>query len=1408
MKTLDTKKIILLIGVFLLAVNTSFAQTWENYFAESEKAYHDGKYRKALSKSESARKKSEKTENTPDVYIAWLSILDAKYLEALGDYSTIEKKIEKGISILSMDKDSNFEAYVMANCRAADVYIEYGNYRKAKELIEGVNKEVKEKKLAQNSLAIMEVEHRLATVYAQVGKLNESLAILKNTTPLWKDSFNRKNGQTAPTKYDTEYREEQYAKLLTLFGVVLTKKGEYLKAHEWLYDKQAEVKSMAGRGNTYADHLMAMGDNHYDGEAYKEADKYYIKAQSSAKKGSKTYTRAYEKIIRTYIKRDKFQLAQGKLDILKRTISAKTKGENIYQITAKLLEAEILSGQEKHKNADEKFNDVLRTSKSIMPTNHELRAEAAEKFYESRTDRTYRLKNAKKNLLFSMKIKKELYGEESTLYQKKRVELANFNIDFTDALSEAKEIYDTEPHKIILAELSPIHKDYASVLAQVAKYYDITDDYDKSIAIFQQSIQASKERYGEKSTEVGKLLSALADVEIKAGSYGKAEEHINTMLEILGEKAPEAAASARLYAALGEYERAEQAFRKAAKREETAKQDRAFLYVQTGQFVKARELLVEILDESTATFGKKSKLLVSPLNELAKIELAMGNYPEAEEHAKHASELAESIFTTNSIKFAESTALLSKIYFGIGDYQKANASAEKVIEILTQILNSQHTKVAQALTEYALIKFKQDPNNTFSEVEFLLKDAQKVILANFDKTHPLYAQNLTHLALLYISQAKTDQDLNQPFVDLNMADKIWTEKFGDRNLHSANISALMGDVYSKVKMFKEAKRKYEKAEYIYEKLFSETHPDYVHTLSRLGRMYYVHGDYKKADQKVDQAMSTYLNYIEKYFPALSEKEKSKYWKKIRGDFEFYNSLAIKRWEEKPKTLGNMYDFSLATKALLLNSSSRMKDKIGTNKKFGRLYKKWVTTKEYLAQMLGKSTEQLARNQISIPEIEAEVEDIEKQMSKFPDLFSHSEVFTWEDVRGTLEKNEAAIEIIQYRQYENGFTDQSKYAALIVTRNTKSAPKLVLFENGNELETKYLKYYFNATDFKLKDIYSYKQFWKPIADMLGEEIEKVYVSVDGVYNQVNVEAMRIEDETFVIDKMQVSLVSNTKDLIIKKREYEAMSKKERRAEAERNRVAFIMANPSFYSSSKIAQTALSTQKRGENRSAYINPLPGTKIEAEAIKKFFDLENWDTKQYYLGGAAKENIIKTFSKRARSPRLMHIATHGFFNKEIEIKESVFEQNSDDLLKHNPLLQSGLLLSNAGDLLAKHANSDAVLIGDGILTAYEVMNLNLGDTELVILSACETGRGDIQSGEGVFGLQRAFLVAGADAIVMSLFKVPDVETAELMSLFYQKWLLVGKDKRQAFREAQIQMKNKYSDPIYWGAFNMIGID
>lgn len=216
------------------------------------------------------------------------------------------------------------------------------------------------------------------------------------------------------------------------------------------------------------------------------------------------------------------------------------------------------------------------------------------------------------------------------------------------------------------------------------------------------------------------------------------------------------------------------------------------------------------------------------------------------------------------------------------------------------------------------------------------------------------------------------------------------------------------------------------------------------------------------------------------------------------------------------------------------------------------------------------------------------------------------------------------------------------------------------------------------------------------------------------------------------------------------------------------------------------------------------LPGTKEETEKIKLLFDKKNIPV-ILYTGEKAIEDAFKNECSK-KSPSLILIATHGFFFPEPEKdyeKLSKSLQTGMDKFTHfeNPLLRSGLIFAGANRVWM--GGKEIKGVEDGILTAQEVSNLDLTNTELVVLSACETGLGDIKSGEGVYGLQRAFKSAGAKAIIMTLWKVLDEETVELIERFYSNLIEKNMTNYEALSEAQQFMRNKYPDePYKWAAF------
>jgi CHAT domain-containing protein len=309
-----------------------------------------------------------------------------------------------------------------------------------------------------------------------------------------------------------------------------------------------------------------------------------------------------------------------------------------------------------------------------------------------------------------------------------------------------------------------------------------------------------------------------------------------------------------------------------------------------------------------------------------------------------------------------------------------------------------------------------------------------------------------------------------------------------------------------------------------------------------------------------------------------------------------------------------------------------------------------------------------------------------------------------------------------------------------------------------------------------------------------------------------EALPTDDGRRLIDDYQISYLGVGRDAL----RFGAASSGQPTA-------ALVAADPDFdldagQAHARATSETVSVLQRGrvsrETQTADLDKLgqlPGTRVEGERIASMLGVKP------LLGEEALEARIKA----CRSPRILHLATHGFFladqrrdpNRELRGLGLLGGQAGDGFGQmsempsgrmsgpgmENPLLRSGVIL--AGFKTWLKGGSLPAEAEDGLLTAEDVAGLDLLATELVVLSACETGLGEVRTGEGVFGLRRAFVLAGAKTLVMSLWKVPDAQTQELMEDFYHR-ILRGEGRAEALRQAQLTMKRKYPDPYYWGAF------
>lgn len=791
--------------------------------------------------------------------------------------------------------------------------------------------------------------------------------------------------------------------------------------------------------------------------------------------------------------------------------------------------------------------------------------------------------------------------------------------------------------------------------------------------------------------------------------------------------------------------------------------NQGLLYATMGRFTQAEAFTLEALELRKEKLGDKNVGVASSLNNYGVLHYNLARYNEAEKDLLGALSILDAGNFSEAMPYAIVMNNQAMLFQTVGRYAEAEDILKKAIVIAEKLQSKKSRNHLKFLSNLALLYQQM---GKYSEAEAIYLGMEK----RLGKSDPDYASMLNNLAALYMITGKEDK-AEEP---LKKSIAIYKSSFGENNPAFAKSTSDLGNYYRYKERYSDAQPLLEKALSIRESTLGVNHPLHVQSQEDLAILFWKQKKWEPAFMRYRDVMDKSVDFINRYFPPMSEAEKTKYWDVLSPRFQRFENFAIEYHLENEHVLEALFDYQLATKALLLNSTNKIKQSIFSsgNAELINDYVNWLDQKERLARLYAYSKEELKTQKINLDSLERATNAMERKLSERSADFSSgysAQKISYKQVQSLLGESDALVEIVRIRNYNQSFNEQVKYAMLVLTRNAE-LPKLVLLPNGQQLETRYAKFYRNAVQQKIEDEYSYDQYWGALEEELAGK-KMIYISPDGIYNQINLNTLRRQGGDYFINRFDLVILGNSKDLIdIKKRKASAGKK-----------TALLEGFPDY------GGTAVA-------------PLPGTKVEIEGITNLLKSSGYSVNTFMQKAATEANV-----KNVNAPTVMHVATHGYFLEDVTYnKGTAFGINLENA-NDNPLLRSGLLFAGASKTAAG-SMPNLESNDNGVLTAYEAMNLNLEGTDLVVLSACETGLGDVKAGEGVYGLQRAFLVAGAEAIILSLWKVDDAATQALMTNFYTNWLKL-RDKQKAFKQAQLQLMTKYKEPYYWGAFVMMGL-
>ena len=448
------------------------------------------------------------------------------------------------------------------------------------------------------------------------------------------------------------------------------------------------------------------------------------------------------------------------------------------------------------------------------------------------------------------------------------------------------------------------------------------------------------------------------------------------------------------------------------------------------------------------------------------------------------------------------------------------------------------------------------------------------------------------------------------------------------------------------------------------------------------------------------------------------------------------------------------------------------------------------------------------------------DDIDKLLTNKSEVYRNTKNkinHVWGDVQTNLDAHQVAIEFTSFHLFREGYTDSIMYCALLLRHDSQYPELIPLFEekevssflstsNGNNTNRTYDFYAHGDTISQL--------VWSKILPNVKEG-ETIYFAPSGLLHQLAIEYLPYDENRTMSDVYNMVRLSSTREIVLNKQDTEYTTATIYGGIAYDLEEDILLAESENYATENLlASRSIENDTLNRGNVKY---LPGTKKEAESINTLLKQNNISAKLYTTAKANEESFKALSGKHSN---ILHIGTHGFtWTDSLAKKQEFFAQRVQLMGQEqyydtsiDPLNRCGLLFAGANIALQGNSKNLPEGVQDGILTAKEISLMDLRDANLVVLSACETAKGDITS-EGVFGLQRAFKMAGVQTIIMSLWKVNDQATQLLMTEFYNNWIGKHQSKREAFRNAQNAVRYakdkdgdyKYNKPIYWAGFVML---